>query len=326
MPQPTAAIYCRLSVEDLHNHGQESQSILNQKQFLINFANIQGMSIYAIYSDDDYSGLDENRPGFQNMLSDAKEGFFQVIICKTLSRFTRDRAMVEKYIHGLFPAIGLRFISVIDGIDTNSQSNKRARQLYGLINEWYSEDLSENIRTVFRKKMEAGQFIGSFAPYGYCKNPENRHKLCVDKEAALIVKKIFEMFISGMKYCTIAAELTNQGILTPTEYKTKHGLPFANPNAKTNNRKWSSVTVKKILQNQIYTGALVQGRRKKISYKSHKVVPALPSDWIIIPNNHTPIISNADFLLVQNKIMQKKHTCNTLNIPTPNCPNHHADD
>jgi len=161
-----AAIYCRLSNEDA-DKSDESESIANQKLLLMEYAVSQGFIIHKIYSDDDCSGLDRARPQFNQMLADARNGLFNIILCKTQSRFTRDMELVEKYIHGLFNDWHIRFIGLIDNVDTNVKGNKKARQIYAMINEWYSEDLSENIRAVFRRKMRDGQFLGSFAPFGY---------------------------------------------------------------------------------------------------------------------------------------------------------------
>lgn len=194
-----AALYCRLSKEDEDkiNQGDESASIQNQKMLLMDYAFTHKFAVYNIYFDDDYSGLDSERPAFKKLIRDAKNGCFNTIICKTQSRFTRDMELVEKYIHGLFPIIGIRFIGVVDHVDTDIKGNKKARQINGLINEWYCEDLSENIRSVFRTKMEKGQFIGSYALYGYKKDPKNNHKLIIDEEAAAVVKKYLTTLCKG---------------------------------------------------------------------------------------------------------------------------------
>ncbi|MCL2376213.1 MAG: recombinase family protein, partial [Defluviitaleaceae bacterium] len=158
--QQIAAIYCRLSKEDLDkaHKGDDSESIQNQKLLLVDYAVSNGFLVHNVYVDEDLSGFSD-RPAFKQMIKDAASGLFNTIICKSQSRFTRDMGMVERYIHGYFAEWGIRFISLTDGVDTNVKGNKKARQIYGLINEWYSEDLSENIKTVFRKKMEAGQFV-----------------------------------------------------------------------------------------------------------------------------------------------------------------------
>ena len=151
------AIYTRLSKEDEDKQQPESESIQNQKSLLISYAVERGWDIYHIYCDEDYSGADSLRPDFNKMIEAAKEKKFQIILCKSQSRFTRDMELVEKYIHGLFPIWGIRFIAVADNADTEIKGNKKARQINGLINEWYLEDLSENIRMVFDMKRRQGQ-------------------------------------------------------------------------------------------------------------------------------------------------------------------------
>ena len=301
------AIYCRLSVEDTAK-GDESESIANQKLMLMEYAVNQGFIIYKIYSDEDYSGLDSSRPQFNQMLSDAKNGLFNIILCKTQSRFTRDLELVERYIHGLFIEWHIRFISLIDNIDTNIKGNKKARQIYAMINEWYSEDLSENIRAVFQRKMRDGQFLGPFAPYGYKKDPSDRHKLIIDETAAQVVRQIFALYLQGNGCTKIASILTSQENLPPSAHKTAQGHNFKNPNCD-NKSAWSHNTVKRILRNPTYIGQLVQGRERKLSYKSKKVVLAPKNEWVIVDKNHDPIVDRQSFDAVQNLLNKKKTPC-----------------
>ena len=184
-----AAIYCRLSEEDRNkvNKEDDSNSIVNQKAMLIQYAVTQGWEIHDIYSDDDYTGADRNRPQFKRLLADAKAHKFDIVLCKTQSRFTRELELVEKYIHGLFPIWGIRFVSIVDNADTANKGNKKSRQINGLVNEWYLEDMSENIRSVLTSRRENGFHIGSFAPYGYRKDPTSKGHLVIDEEATEIV-------------------------------------------------------------------------------------------------------------------------------------------
>ena len=161
-----AAVYCRLSKEDEEKTARESESIRNQRALLLAWAADHGYRIYRVYTDEDYSGIDRARPGFNAMLADARAGKFEVILAKTQSRFTRDMELVEKYLHGLFPEWGVRFIAVLDHVDTCDPAGKKARQINGLINEWYLEDLSGNVRAVLDHKRRSGSYIASFALYG----------------------------------------------------------------------------------------------------------------------------------------------------------------
>lgn len=308
-----AAIYCRLSKEDEDkiNHGDDSASIQNQKMLLIDYASNHEFAIHGVYSDDDYSGLDSDRPDFKRLIKDAKNGCFNTIICKTQSRFTRDMELVEKYIHGLFPLIGVRFIGIVDNVDTDIKGNKKARQINGLINEWYCEDLSENIRSVYKAKMEKGQFLGAYAPYGYNKDPKDKYKLVIDEEAAQVVRKIFTYSTQGYGNRQICYKLSEEKIPTPTIYKKNQGLNYEN-RLKDNtfgNRYgiWATTTIRQILTNRMYIGDMVQGKQRKVSYKSKKVVEVPQAEWIIVPNCHEPIIDKEVFELVQKLIKTRRY-------------------
>lgn len=161
-----AAIYCRLSKEDVDKEdpGQESQSIVNQTMLLLDYVESHGFELYDIYKDDDYSGLYDDRPGFERLISDARDRKFDVVIAKTQSRFTRNMEHLEKYLHHDFPLWGIRFISVVDNVDTELKGNKKTRQINGLINEWYCEDLSESIKASYLIKQKMGQFLGLLRP------------------------------------------------------------------------------------------------------------------------------------------------------------------
>ena len=284
------AIYCRLSEEDKNKqNGIDSESIQNQKRMLINYTVTQGWDIYKIYSDDDYCGADRNRPAFNELLEDARNRRFEIVLCKTQSRFTRELELVEKYIHTEFPRWGIRFIGLVDNADTDNKGNKKARQINGLVNEWYLEDMSENIRQVLTDKRKNGYFIGAFAPYGYKKDPEVKGHLIVDEEAAIIVHKIFELYVNGYGKKAIANYLNNLNIPNPTAYKKLHGERFKTTNRRTSSL-WRYTTISDILSNEVYRGNLIQGKYGSISYKSKKNVLKPKDEWICVENTHSPII------------------------------------
>lgn len=301
MKEEWAAIYCRLSVEDAEKEGAESESIRNQKALLQEYAARQGWCIYRIYADEDYSGLREDRPAFLEMLADAQAGHFSVLLCKTQSRFTRNAMLAEKYLHECFPRWGIRFIGVVDHVDTAYHANKKARQIHSLVNEWYSEELSENIRAVFRRKMEAGQFLGNYAPYGYRKDPACRHRLLRDDETAPIVERIFQAYLAGASCREIAAGLTQEGILTPSQLKKSRGEDLGRRSAAA----WSAGTIRKILRNPVYSGHMVQGKEEKISFKEKKTHELPKERWIVVENTHEAIISKEVFAAV-GRMMDKK--------------------
>lgn len=296
-----AAIYCRLSKEDEDKIG-ESESIQNQKSMLLQYALEKGFDIYQIYSDEDYSGIDRNRPAFNSMLQAASEHQFDVVLAKTQSRFTRDMELVEKYLHGKFMEWGIRFIAVVDHVDTNDTANKKSRQINGLINEWYLEDLSTNVRSVLDHKRKEGLFIGSFARYGYCKDPNAKGKLIIDPEAAEVVRRIFSMALNGIGAHKIARILNDEGIPSPTAYKQSNGIHYHVAMKNPNFSLWSSPTIYQMLHNQTYAGDLVQGRHKKVSYKTEKTVWLPKSQWIVVPNTHEAIVDRDTFETVQ-KVM-----------------------
>ena len=211
-----AAVYCRLSKEDEEKTARESESIRNQRALLLAWAAEHGYRIYGVYTDEDYSGIDRARPGFNAMLADARAGKFEVILAKTQSRFTRDMELVEKYLHGLFPEWGVRFIAVLDHVDTCDPAGKKARQINGLINEWYLEDLSGNVRAVLDHKRRSGSYIASFALYGYRKDPKDHSRLLPDEPAAQVVRQIFALYLQGNGAGRIAQTLNAQGVPPPT--------------------------------------------------------------------------------------------------------------
>mgnify|MGYP004538423439 FL=1 len=293
-----AAIYCRLSKEDESKTG-ESESIQNQKSMLIQYAMEKGFELYQIYSDEDYSGIDRNRPAFHEMIQAASEHKFDVVLAKTQSRFTRDMELVEKYLHGKFIEWGVRFIAVVDHVDTNDTANKKSRQINGLINEWYLEDLSVNVRSVLDHKRKEGQYIASFALYGYQKDPAVKGRLRIDPAAAEVVKRIYAMALRGAGANKIARILNEEGVPSPTAYKQQQGDCYRLTRRTPYQALWSSGTIYQMLHNQTYTGDLVQGRHKKVSYKSKRTVWLPKSQWIVVENTHEAIIDKDTYDTVQ---------------------------
>lgn len=299
-----AAIYCRLSKEDEGKVG-ESESIQNQKSMLIQYAIEKGLDIYQIYCDEDYSGIDRDRPDFNAMIEAASQHKFDVVLAKTQSRFTRDMELVEKYLHGKFVEWGIRFIAVVDHVDTDDKANKKSRQINGLVNEWYLEDLSNNVRSVLDHKRKEGQYIASFALYGYQKDPDEKGKLKIDPEAAAVVERIFSMALGGIGIHKIAQILNSEGVPSPTAYKQAHGENYKIANKNPNYSLWSSATINQMLHNQTYVGDLVQGRHKKVSYKSKRTVWLPKSQWIVVPDTHEGIIDRETFELVQQSMSDR---------------------
>lgn len=297
------ALYARLSKEDLGKKESEaSESIQNQLALLYDEAASRGFEVYEIYTDDDYSGGDRNRPAFRRMLQDAKDGKFDVVMCKSQSRFARDIEMSERYINGLFPLWGIRFIGIVDHADTNIQSNRKQRQINALVDEWYLENVSENIKASKRIKAKQGKFVGAWAPYGYRKDPADNNHLLVDEQTAPVVRQIFDWYLAGLGKTAIVHRLNRQGILTPSAYKVEKGILKKAPAPI-----WRESVIKQILQNPVYVGDLAQGRRPSISYKTKKQVSAPQDEWIIVRNTHEAIIEREDFEAVQAMFASRSH-------------------
>ena len=285
------AIYCRLSEEDRNKpvETDDSGSIRNQKAMLVQYAAEQGWEIYGIYSDDDYAGADRHRPKFNELLEDAQRGKFDIVLCKTQSRFTRELELVEKYSHGLFPRWGIRFVSVVDNADTANKGNKKSRQINGLVNEWYLEDMSDNIRSVLTNRRQNGYHIGAFALYGYRKDPDQKGHLLVDPEAAAVVHEVFTLYAQGYGKTAIARMLNDRGIPNPTEYKRLHGLRYQNPKNEQSTL-WKYCAIADMLENEIYLGNMVQGKYGSVSYKTKQNKPRPREAWYVVKGTHEPII------------------------------------
>ena len=310
-----AAIYCRLSEEDRNkqNETDDSNSIQNQKTMLLQYAMNQGWEVYAIYSDDDYAGSDRRRPRFNQLLTDAQAHKFDIVLCKTQSRFTRELELVEKYIHGLFPLWGIRFVSIVDNADTNNKGNKKSRQINGLVNEWYLEDMSENIRSVLTNRRQNGHHIGSFALYGYRKDPEIKGHLIIDEEAAAVVREVFSLFSQGYGKTAIARILNERGIPNPTEYKRRKGLRYQHPQ-NSNSTLWKYFSISHMLTNEIYIGNMVQGKYGSDSYKTKACRPRPKDQWYIVEGTHEAIIDREIWDRVQSLIKEKAKPFDTGQI------------
>lgn len=310
-----AAIYCRLSEEDRDkvSRSDDSGSIQNQKAMLLQYAAEQNWEVYDVYSDDDYAGADRKRPAFNRLLADAEQHRFDVILCKTQSRFTRELELVEKYIHGLFPLWGIRFVSIVDHADTENKGNKKARQINALVNEWYLEDMSENIRSVLTNRRKNGFHIGSFALYGYQKDPDHRGHLIVDEEAAAIVREVFTLFSQGYGKTAIARILNERGIPNPTEYKRIHGLRYQQSSSSVGTL-WKYYTISSMLTNEMYLGNMVQGKYGSVSYKTKQNRPRPQEEWYVVEGTHEPIIDRELWDKVQALLAQKSRPFHTGTI------------
>ena len=301
-----AAIYVRLSKEDGDVAGAskaESNSISNQKELIRDFLkDKEDIVVVSERVDDGYSGSSFERPGFQQMLEDIRRGAVDCVIVKDLSRFGREYIDTGRYIERLFPALGVRFIAVNDHYDSlrgDGQGDEILVPFKNLINDAYCRDISVKIRSHLEVKRKNGEFIGSFAPYGYQKDGEDRHRLVVDAYAAGVVRDIFRMKLHGMSQDAIAGKLNRDGILSPMEYKNSWGINFRTAFRVKAASGWSPVAVRRILENEVYIGNLVQGRQSTPNHKVKKSIRKDKGDWVRVEKNHEPVVSERDFAVVQ---------------------------
>ena len=313
-------IYCRLSVEDAVNSAKaknyipsdESVSIENQYEILSKFVMLNGWVEVKTYRDDGYSGGNFQRPGFQEMLEDARSGLINLILVKDLSRLGRDFVEVGRYTDVVFPSLGCRFVSVLDCLDTEGD-NTDMLHFRSLMNDYHLKDLSSKIKSVLHAKMKSGQYLGSYAPYGYRKSEDDKHQLVIDEEAAAVVQRIFEMRRSGMAYGKITAALNQDGILSPRWYWAIH---YGNGSCKCS-KLWAYATVKNILNDAVYTGTLTQNRTGSRSYKDKTLIQKPESEWISHVDAHEAIISPETWDAVQEQNQLAKLRCADNAAPQP---------
>lgn len=299
-----AGLYLRLSQED--ERQGESISIDNQRTILRKYAEEHGFEIHGEYIDDGISGTTFQRPEVQRLLDDAKTGVINTIIVKDLSRFGRNYIEVGQYIDYVFPAFGIRFIAIQDNVDTANRDNGAMDMMpiMNVFNEWHAANTSKKIRAVKRSNALAGKFSGSRAPYGYIKGTDEKRTFQIDEEAAPIVKRIFEMYASGISPYKIAEILNNEGI--PSAGR----LTFLRTGEKIRNNEhpyWAETRIRPILKNIEYLGHLAQQKYASVSYKNHKIIQKDQSDWIIVYNTHEPIISQELWDKVQERLKSRAH-------------------
>ena len=296
-------IYLRLSNEDRDkvNKDDDSESIKNQRNMLTDYINKHSEFVLVDeYSDEDLSGAGTYRPEFERLIKDCENKKLDIVLCKSQSRFSRDMEIVEKYINNKFKEWNIRFIGLSDNADTLVLGNKKSRQINGLVNEWYLEDVSNNIRSAFYSKMKQGEFISPFASFGYDVSSEDNNKLVVDPVASEIVKDIFNLYLTGLGFTAIAKYLNSKNIPCPSLYKYRKGIKLnIISNRPREEIKWNANAIKRILTNELYLGHLVQGKRTTISYKNHKIKRKNKSEWIKTLNTHEAIIDEETFNKVQ---------------------------
>ena len=300
------AMYLRLSQDDEKydkDFKAESNSISNQRLQIQDYIDKnEEMELAKEYVDDGYSGINFERPAFKEMMEDVITGSINCIVVKDLSRFGRDYIDSGRYLQRVFPSLDIRFIALNDNYDSFTASETEKNLVIpfkNFINDNYCRDTSAKVRSVCKVKRKQGQFISNYAPYGYEKDEEDKHKIVIDKEVEYVVRKIFSMKLEGYSSYSIAKHLNDNGIPSPMEHKKAKGIRYKTGFSTKAVAKWDTPAVNRILTNEVYIGTLQQGKREKINYKLDKVVSKDKSDWIEIEDNHEAIIDPHDFEIVQ---------------------------
>lgn len=305
-----AAEYLRISRED--GDKEESDSIGTQKDITHEYIDQNDDIVFVDeYVDDGWSGTNFSRPDFERMMADIKSGAVNCIIVKDLSRLGRNYILVGQYLEMIFPLLNIRFISVVDHIDSikdPASVNNALVSFKNVMNDEYCRDISNKVRSSLDRKRTKGEFIGSFASYGYRKDPEDHHHLVVDPVAAEVVQNIYQWFLGGMSMIGIAKKLNQLGIPNPTMYKRQLGMNYRHPTGEICDGLWPDSSVKRILKNRLYTGDMVQNKTKIKSYKVQVCTQVPQEDWIIVPNTHEAIIPREQFDNVQQLLMRDTRT------------------
>ena len=294
-----AALYIRLSRED--GDKTESYSITSQREILKEYLKLHpDIEAHDFYVDDGWSGTNFQRPGFVRMMEDIYAGAVNCVIVKDLSRFGRNYTDAGNYLDNIFVRLKVRFIALNNGIDTVSNNMNAATQcisvgVTNVINESLAATTSVNVRGTLNVNRAQGKFIGSFPTYGYLKDPDDHHQLIIDEETAPVVRMIYERFISGQSVIGIAKALNDEGIPNPSMYKRMKGFNYRHPTGKSNDGLWHDSSVRRILQNEMYIGNMVQGKNTTISYKIKQCRPIPKEEWIVVENTHEPIIDKDTF-------------------------------
>ena len=303
--------YIRLSKEDLKKGKDDSNSVKNQRDLLNDFyhKHIDEFESTSEYVDDGHTGTDANRENFQRLLADVMSGKINCVVVKDLSRFARNYSDAGSLIDNLFVQMGVRFISLAENVDSFANPDSVSSiivPITNVMNDQYCYQTSKKIRQVFDYKRRNGQYIGSFAPYGYIKDPKDKHQLIVDPEAAEIVKLIYNMTLQGETRRAIVYHLNDHGIPSPTTYRKNKGLPYSC--SVSDNPMWGDRVLKNILTNPIYTGDLVQGRRRVKSYKVHEIEAVPEEEWVRVADTHEAIIDRETFDKVQALLQRDTRT------------------
>ena len=291
------ALYCSLSVDD-EKKDAESNSITNQKQILLDYCQKQGFTNTMFFVDDGISGTSFERGGFQQMQKMVEEGKICRVIVKDLSRFGREMVEAGRLTQIVYPSLGVTFISLHENVNSTTGEGTEMLPFYNIFNEWYAAQTSKKIRAVWQSKAENGKRVSPTVPFGYVKDPGDKEKWLIDEPAAEVVRKIYALCLAGRGPSQIARQLEKEKILVPSAYYESVGRSHAQK-VPTNPYSWDQKTVVGIIENRQYTGCAVNFKSTTVSYKVHKKIHNATEDYQIIPNMQEPIISEEQWLRVQ---------------------------
>lgn len=320
-----AAVYVRLSHEDgdvSRAVKDESDSISNQKSLIQHFiSKQQNMELVEIFEDDGYSGVFfDNRPGFLRLLEAVEEGKVNTVIVKDLSRLGRNYVEVGRTVEDFLDVYGIRLISINDNVDT-IDGDEKVRDIiipfFNIVYEQYARDTSGKTRSALDVKCKSGQFIGSYAPFGYKKSEEDKNKLVVDEQMASIVQLMFQSYIEGMSAQSIANMLEGMHVPTPMDAKREQGVRCGNGFKTYKKSTWDVSMINRILRNEVYLGHLVQGKVSKKNFKQKKRYTKAEDKWIRFENAHEPIINELDFEIVQQLLQEDTRRANAEEVLSP---------
>lgn len=297
------AMYLRLSRDD--GEEVESNSIFSQRELIKVYGKQHGLDISSEYVDDGVSGATFNRPSFKRMMDDLEKGKIGTIIVKDLSRFGRDYIEAGKYIQKIFPEKKIRFISINDNYDSMSADTNDTHlvlPIKNFINDSYCRDISMKVKSSQKMKREKGEYIGSFAPFGYKKNPKDKHYLIIDQDVKGVIQLIFNKKVDGYSSNAIAKYLNELGVVTPARHKENEygeSVGFVGKQ-----HKWDAKMINRIIGNSVYVGTLEQGKQMKLNYKSEKRIDIKKDDWVVIKNAHKGIISQSVFSIANEMLLR----------------------
>ena len=299
-----AGLYCRLSKDD--GNSVESMSIWSQKVMLKQYAESNSIAIYDYYVDDGYSGTNFERPSFKKMITDIENGKINCVITKDLSRLGRNYLQSGAYIEMYFPQKNIRYIAITDGIDTLNSNQNDIMPFKNILNEMYAKDTSKKVKSAIQSRMREGTYIGSKAPFGYLKDPNNKRRLIIDEKTTPIIELIYKLCLEGKGTQLISQELMKRKIPRPSAFvenaEKLYGL------TEENKYQWSHRMVLNVLRDPVYCGNMARNKRPTLSFKNSKRMYIPKSDYIYARNTHEGIVSEEVWEQVQTMVDKRK--CN----------------